>query len=144
MFKIYANFCRWLDLNRCPLVSEATALPTEPHHYPTTTTYSYTCHTHNTLGHPIESKIRYANYSILICCSNLLSTNHWAMDLKIYKKNLPITKRFCLSKPLISSSSVSFFDRILIQWWSHHSKQCYKLYRYCYFVAAQCYKVLVL
>ena len=26
------KFCRWLDSNRGPLVSEVTALPTEPHH----------------------------------------------------------------------------------------------------------------
>ena len=30
---IYINFCRWLDSNRGPLVSEATALPTEPHNH---------------------------------------------------------------------------------------------------------------
>ena len=33
---IYIIFCRWLDSNRGPLVSEATALPTEPHHCPET------------------------------------------------------------------------------------------------------------
>ena len=27
---VLLNFCRWLDLNRGPLVSEVTALPTEP------------------------------------------------------------------------------------------------------------------
>ena len=33
MFNI--NFCRWLDSNHRPLLSEATALPTEPHkHWP--------------------------------------------------------------------------------------------------------------
>ena len=43
------KFCRWLDSNRGPLVSEATALPTEPHnHCPVwhfqsgiTTTYAF-------------------------------------------------------------------------------------------------------
>ena len=32
---IYINFCRWLDSNRGSLVSEATALPTEPQPLPT-------------------------------------------------------------------------------------------------------------
>ena len=31
---ILINFCRWLDSNRGPLVSEATALPTEPQPLP--------------------------------------------------------------------------------------------------------------
>ena len=30
----YLKFCRWLDLNCRPLVSEATALPTEPQPLP--------------------------------------------------------------------------------------------------------------
>ena len=34
MFNNYINFCRWLDLNCGPLVSEATALPTEPQPLP--------------------------------------------------------------------------------------------------------------
>ena len=31
--QMFNNFCRRLDLNRGPLVSEATALPTEPHNH---------------------------------------------------------------------------------------------------------------
>ena len=34
MFNININFCRWLDLNRGPLVLEATTLPTEPQPLP--------------------------------------------------------------------------------------------------------------
>ena len=34
MFNININFCRWLDSNRRPLVSDATALPTEPQPQP--------------------------------------------------------------------------------------------------------------
>ena len=34
MFNMYIIFCLWLDLNRGPLVSEATALPTEPQPLP--------------------------------------------------------------------------------------------------------------
>ena len=34
MFNLYINFCRWLDLNHRPLVSEATALPTQPQTLP--------------------------------------------------------------------------------------------------------------
>ena len=34
MFNIKINFCQWLDSNHGPLVSEATALPTEPQPLP--------------------------------------------------------------------------------------------------------------
>ena len=31
--QMFNKFCQWLDSNRGPLVSEATALPTEPHNH---------------------------------------------------------------------------------------------------------------
>ena len=34
MFNVFVIFCQWLDLHCGPLVLEATALPTEPNHYP--------------------------------------------------------------------------------------------------------------
>ena len=77
---MFNKLCRWLDSNRRPLLSEATALPTEPHnHCPTLTSLLFK--TKETLNVPFHLEFSAIKLAVIENQTKPVTLNHESFTL---------------------------------------------------------------